>query len=350
VIANSQLPRQRRPSGSGHPRKAAMCLLAFAFALSALPAQAAAVERPGLWLTTLEPIWRDIRAWPKNDYPELGKSAAAWSAVLRRLSVFQFSEKYAVHGDAEELRALIMLLNDNHVEVAVQGIPLIATKQCGLGVESYGTRDETLVAVKRLQSLDATVKYIVFDEPLFYGHFFGGGRTTVGCRLSVTAVVDQIIDRETSLRAAAPGVRIGDVEPFGLTDVSAGDWIAAYQDWLTLYREKAGHDWDFVQADIVWTRANWREQFFPALKAIQSAKLIWAPMYTADARASFNADWASQISRAYRQFEGDLGVHPPQAVIASWTDFPRANLPETEAATLTGAALGYLRYRDAASK
>ena len=349
MFANSQITRQARTPSSRHPR-AAIGLLAFALILCAAPAHTAAVDRPGLWLTTLEPIWREIRAWPKSDYRELGQDAAAWSSVLRRLSVFQFSEKYAVHGDAEELGALIALLGENHVEIAVQGIPLIATKHCGLGVESFGTKDETLIAVKRLQSLGATVKYIVFDEPLFYGHFFGGGRTTVGCRLPVSTVVDQVVDRETSLRAAAPGVRIGDVEPFGLTDVSAGDWIAGYQEWLALYREKAGHDWDFVQADIVWTRANWREQFFPVLKAIQSAKLIWGAMYTADARASSNADWASQISKAYHQFEGDLGVHPPQPIIASWTDYPRANLPETDAASLTGAALGYLRYRDAAPK
>jgi hypothetical protein len=350
VVASSQIPRQARPPGSRHPRNTAISLLAFALTLSLTPAHAATVDRPGLWLTTLEPIWRHIRAWPTSDYRELGKNPAAWSNVLRRLSVFQFSEKYAVHGDAEELRTLIALLGENRVEVAVQGIPLVATKQCGLGVESFGTKDETLIAVTRLHSLGATVKYIAFDEPLFYGHFFGGGRTTVGCRLPVPAVVSQVIDREMSLRAAAPGVRIGDVEPFGLTDVSAPEWIAAYQEWLTLYRVKAGHDWDFVQADIVWTRANWREQFFPALKAIQRAKLIWGPMYTADARAFSNADWASQISKAYHQFEGDLGVHPPQAIIASWTDYPRANLPETEAASLTGAALGYLRYRDAASK
>jgi hypothetical protein len=350
VIAKSQHPRQACAPGSGRPRNVALSLLAFALALSVAPAHAAAVERPGLWLTTLEPIWRDIRTWPTSDYRELGKNAAAWSHVLRRLSVFQFSEKYAVHGDAEELGALIALLKDNRVEVAVQGIPLIATRQCGLGVESFGTKDETLVAVKRLQSLGAAVRYIVLDEPLYYGHFFKGGRTTVACRLSLSAVLDQVIDRERSLRAAAPGVRIGDVEPFGLTDVSARDWVAAYQQWLTLYREKAGHAWDFAQADIVWTRANWREQFFPALKAIQSAGVIWAPMYTADARATSNADWASQISKAYHQFEGDLGVHPPQAVIASWTDYPRANLPETEAASLTGAALNYLRYRDGASK
>ena len=66
-------------------------------------------------------------------------------------------------------------------------------------------------------------------------------------------------------------------------------------------------------------------------------------MYTASAPASSNLDWAGQISADYRLLEGELGVRPPQAVIASWTDYPRAILPETEAATLTGAALEYLR-------
>ena len=314
------------------------------------PSQAASLDRPGLWLTTLEPVWRDIRGWPASDYRDLGSHSAAWSDVLRRLSVFQFSEKYAVHGDAEELGALIALLAKNQIEIAVQGIPLIATRACGLGVESFGTKDETLIAVRRLQSLGANVKYIVFDEPLYYGHFFGGGRTTVGCRLPVRTVVDQVVERERMLRQAAPGVRIGDVEPFGLKDVATKEWVAAYQEWLGDYRDHAGHNWDFVQADIVWARANWREQFLPALKSIESAGLDWGAMYTADARATTNAAWAAQISAAYRAFESDLGIHPPQAVIASWTDYPRAILPETQPASLTGAALGYLHFRDAASK
>ena len=344
----AQIAREGRPFRAWR-KSAAICVLAFVVQSSFGPAHAATVVRPGLWLTTLEPIWRDIRAWPKSDYGELGKPTAPWSNVLRRLSVFQFSEKYAVHGDADELGALISLLRRNQVDIAVQGIPLIATKQCGLGVESFGTKDETLIAVKRLQSLGARVKYIVFDEPLYYGHFSRGARTTVGCRLPLSEVVEQVAEREGPLRAAAPGVQIGDVEPFGLKDVAADDWTAAYRNWLSLYRERTGHNWDFVQADIVWSRPNWREQFLPALKAIRSAGLIWGAMYTADARASSNADWASQISTAYRQLEGELKIHPPQAVIASWADYPRANLPETEAASLTGAALGYLRYRDKAS-
>ena len=311
---------------------------------------AASPDRPGLWLTTLEPIWRDIRHWPASDYRRLGQDGAAWSTVLRRLSVFQFSEKYAVHGDAKELGDLISLLAQNNVAVAVQGIPLIATKACGLGVESFGTSDETLIAVRRLQSLGAHVEYIVFDEPLYYGHFFPGARTTVGCRLPIGVVVDQVVDRERALRQAAPGVRIGDVEPFGLKDVATNEWTTAYREWLERYRDRAGHDWDFVQADIVWTRPNWREQFLPALETIRSAHLQWGAMYTADARVSTNIEWAQQISAAYRQLEGELAIHPPQPVIASWTDFPRANLPETEPASLTGAALGYFAFRDQASK
>jgi hypothetical protein len=318
--------------------------------VAAAPAGAAQPARPGLWLTTLEPVWRNIRHWPASDYGELGRDGAAWSTVLSRLSVFQVSEKYAVHGDADELRALIALLAKNQVALAVQGIPLIASRACGLGVESFGTRDETLIAVKRLQSLGGSVQYIVFDEPLFYGHFFAGGRTTVGCQLPVSEVVAQVVEREGPLREAAPGVKIGDVEPFGLTDVSVAAWTAGYQEWLSLYRQRAGHDWDFVQADIVWTRGNWRAQFFPALKAIEAAGLAWAPMYTADAPATSNADWAAQVAAAYREFEGDLGVHPPQAVIASWTDYPRTNLPETQPASLAGAALDYLRFRDASPK
>ena len=331
-------------------RNAALCLLAFAAPLSPKCVQATSAARPGLWLTTLEPIWRDIRAWPQSDYGQLGADAAAWSHVLRGLSVFQFSEKYAVHGESRELAALIALFRKSNVQIAVQGIALIASRQCGLGVESFGTKDETVIAVRRLESLGAKVDYIVFDEPLYYGHFFRGGRKSIGCRLPISKIVDEVLEREGSLRAEAPGVRIGDVEPFGLQDVATDDWTVGYQEWLSLYRERTGRNWDFAQADIVWSRPNWRDQFLPALKAIQDAGIAWGAMYTASAPAYSNLDWAAQISADYRLLEGELAVRPPQAVIASWTDYPRAILPETEAATLTGAALGYLLYREKAAK
>jgi hypothetical protein len=309
-------------------------------------AQAAGDKPPALWLTTMEPIWRDIRSWPPSDYAKLGEDSAAWSQVLARLAVFQFSEKYAVHGDLNEIKALIARLHANRVAIALQGIPLVATKQCGLGVESFGTKEETLIAARRLQSAGADIKYIVFDEPLYYGHFFRGGKTTIGCRLSLPELLDQIFEREQALRTAAPGVKIGDVEPFGLADVATDEWTSTYRAWLAAYRQRNGRDWDFVQADVVWNRANWSEQLLPSLKAIQDFGIEWGVMYTAAARSSSDADWSSQIASAYHRFEGDLGVRPPQTVIASWTDYPRANLPETNAETLTGAAMNYLRYRD----
>lgn len=344
-----QIPPVKRRSPHRFPVLILSCLLV-GLRLSLGMAQAAEAKQPMLWLMTMEPIWRDILHWPPSDYVKLGQDGAAWSHVLHRLAVFQFTEKYAVHGDLDEIKALIAQLHANHVDIALQGIPLVATTRCGLGVESFGTKEETLVAAKRLQTAGADLKYIVFDEPLYFGHFFRGGRNTVGCQLSLSDVLGQIGEREQALRAAIPGIRIGDVEPFGLADVGTSDWTSAYQTWLTAYRQANGHSWDLVQADIVWNRPNWREQFLPALKAIKDSGAPWGVMYTAAAHATSNSDWASQVSRDYHSLEGEMGVRPPQAVIASWTDYPRADLPETDSNTLTGAAFNYLKYRDATAK
>ena len=335
---------KRRLRG-GLRHASAFCSLFLALQ-SAFGTEAKDVNQPALWLTTMEPIWRDIRSWPQSDYPKLSKDGAAWSNVLRRLAVFQFTEKYAVHGDLDEIKAIIALLHSNHVDVALQGIPLVATKQCGLGVESFGTKEETLVAARRLQSAGANLKYIVFDEPLYYGHFFRGGRATIGCQLPLSELLRQIAEREEPLRSLIPGVKIGDIEPFGLADVGTNEWTSAYRTWLTAYRERNGRNWDFAQADIVWNRLNWREQFLPAVKMVQDSGMPWGVMYTADWPTSSNSDWASQVARDYHLLEGEMGVRPPQVVIASWTDYPRSNLPETNPDTLTGAALDYLKYHD----
>ena len=304
----------------------------------AAPARA---ERPQLWMNVMEPVWRDIKGWPPSDFARLA-AEDQWPGVLAGLGVFQFTEKYAAHGDPAELGALLALLKRHHVRIAIQGIALLATTGCGLGIEGYGTADETLVSARRLAQLGGQVDAVVFDEPLYFGHFFTGRGPRHGCQLPVAEIARQLAQRAQALRAAFPGLQVGDVEPFGLTDVTPSAWQDAYTQFLD--SSLPDHALDFVQADIVWERAGWRQQFLASLAQVTRHKLLYGVLVTASPPASSNAAWASEVAANLRQFEA-LGTPPPQQVVfASWTDYPRALLPERDPATMTAALLAYLAH------
>jgi hypothetical protein len=291
----------------------------------------------------MEPVWRTIYGWPSSDYPDLARHPERWAEVLKALKVFQFTSKFALQGDAAQIRPLLQVLKAHRVKIALAGAPLVATTACGLGVESFGTPDETLLAAKRLASLGAAPDIVAFDEPLYYGHFFRAGATTKGCRLGVAQVVDEIAARERMLLQAFPGLEIGDVEPYGLDDVTPSDWTKAYGEFLARHREKTGHDWGFVQVDVTWARPDWRPQLLPDLRVWKARSIPWGVMYTAPAGVPDDAAWSRAVGEAATAFQQRLGLRPDQVVIASWTDHPRRLLPEQDPTTMTGAALTFLQ-------
>jgi len=305
----------------------------------------ARADGPDLWMGVMEPIWRGIKGWPPSDFSSISNSGTDWQSVLSSLRVFQFSEKYAARGDLQELTSTIKILQSHSVNIGILGVALTATTKCGLGVEGFGTEDETARAGARLRQAGANVSYITFDEPLYFGHFFKGGKHTTGCQLSIPGMLAQIAQREKLLRGVFPGVKIGDVEPFGLNDVTPEQWAATYAAWLGAYRGSARHDWDYIQADIVWTRPSWKPSFLGALKSISDRHIPLGVYYTGSAADVTDAMWAASVEHDFRQLEGDMHIIPQQAIIASWTDHPRRLFPETDSTTMTGVALQYYRWQ-----
>jgi hypothetical protein len=298
---------------------------------------------PKVWIFIMEPVWRDINKWPPSDFARLADETL-WSTVLDNIDVFQFSEKYAAHADISELKALVSLFNRHGVQIAVQGVALVANQRCGLGVEGYGTEDETRFAAHRLEEAGAKVSYIVFDEPLLFGHFFRG-KIVKGCQLGIVDILKQVVDRENSLRAAFPGVLIGDSEPFGLNGISTEVWRQAYKEWLLGYKWSTGHEWDFIQADIVWSNPNWKDQLTAILPEFTARSIPFGVFYTGIPSDRNDSDWSSTILANIESFHKSFKLVTQQAIFASWTDIPRRALPETNPDTVTGTILRYLQRR-----
>ena len=299
---------------------------------------------PQIWLTIIEPVWRGLRGWPPSDFSALVHESE-WPRVVSSADVFLFTEKYAAHGDPTELGPLIELLAKHDVKIGLQGIPVIATRQCGLGIESYGTATETTISGRRLQSLGAKVSYIVMDEPLFYGHWFKENSHGPGCKLSVEDLAKQVAERVADWNQAFPGVSIGDVEPLGVgLDPSSG-WTATLAQWLDAYHRRSGQNLAFIQFDMLWKHNLWREQLKEAASLAQKQLIPFGVYYTGSISDHSDSEWSAEVAFNYDQVENELNIRPQQVVFASWTDYPRRVLPETNTSTFTGAALSYIQRR-----
>ena len=298
-------------------------------------------SEPAVWIYVMEPIWRELYHWPPNDYSAL-QHQENWTAVLKGISAFEFTEKFAAHAEMSELLALTAVLKKNRIMIALQGVPLVAHKSCGLGMESYGTSDETLRTAQRLTSAGIKVNYIVFDEPLLYGHFANGHGSAVGCHLSIQGVADEVMRQVKVLRSSLSDVKIGEVEPVGLKNISSLDWSAALSSYFVTIRRVQEKAIDFFQFDVVWADHGWCPQLAFASSIVASAKLPFGIIFSGHPADHDDAEWTSTIKNDEIALKNCLPLPPSQVIFGSWTDIPRRLVPENNPNTVMGAVLRYL--------
>ena len=80
--------------------------------------------------------------------------------VLRDLAAPDFQAA----NTAADLALNFTDLRRRNIALAVQGTPLIASAECGLGIEGHGPAHDMLAVALRLRKLGANLDYVVFDE------------------------------------------------------------------------------------------------------------------------------------------------------------------------------------------
>ena len=208
-------------------------------------------EARQIWLTPLDPVWRSIRNWPANDFMELFEDNAPWQQTASVISGFEISKRFVLEAPDHDLLRVITGLRRRNIALAVQGTPLIASAACGLGVEGHGPPHDMLVVAQRLHRAGADLRYVIFDEPLYYGHEFDGAPGVRPCHAPIGIMAEQAAAKIAELRRIFPGVEVGAVEPFGIPRVDQSVWAADLEEWLKAYALAAGAPLAFLRADVV---------------------------------------------------------------------------------------------------
>ena len=293
------------------------------------------VSAQQIWLTPLDPVWRQVRNWPPNDFMELFENNSPWQKAASVVAGFEVSKRFVLEAPDHDLLRVITGLRRRNIALGVQGTPLVASAECGLGIEGHGPPHDMLAVAQRLRRLGADLRYVIFDEPLYYGHEFNSTPELRACHAPIRIMAEQAAAKIAELRRVFPAVQVGGVEPFGIPRLDQRAWAAELEEWLKAYAAASGAPLAFLRADIVWRHPNWRAQFEYAVSLLHSLKIPLGVIYNGSPEIQNDEEWTQTALQNAMTIECDLHVRPDQVVFQSWTDHPRRNLPETQPGTLT---------------
>jgi hypothetical protein len=346
--------RSRTTNGAVHPRVLQAPILtawrrnifAIFCATVLVTSVSHAAQGAKLWMSVLEPQWRRVLGWPAADFDDLFVPNAQWRAVAGSISVLNLSLRFVLTAPDQELQLVLAGLKSRKIELSIQAQPLTETEQCGIATESFGPPDEMAAAAKRLKEFGADLRYVVMDEPFYFGHEFPGTPQQIPCHYSLEQLGEQAAHKMAPLLEAFPCVVVGDIEPFGAGgSMSADTWAQQIILWHQQFRLKSRVAVRFLDADIIWETPGSAEQVAKALPTLKAHGLSTGVIYHGFPSAKSNDEWYRQALGEIQSFENHLGASPDRVSIESWNDFPRNLLPETQEATLTNLILVYLKDR-----
>ena len=132
-------------------------------------------ERPLIFFGPLPPPDGSL------DFMSLFTEDASWTEAAQHVQVFNLYGGWVAHfpwepdeATDDELQQIIADLNRRGIAIGFEAGPLVATDECGRGIEGFFGPEEGLRIVNRLKQFGATVRYVSLDEPFAFGHIYDG--------------------------------------------------------------------------------------------------------------------------------------------------------------------------------
>jgi hypothetical protein len=288
---------------------------------------------PLVWFAPLPPLG-DRTDLPfadgSLDYFDLFAPGASWDKAASSVGVFKiYSSWVDNYATDEQLRNLVEGTQRRRQALALEIGGLTTSSGCGSGVEGF---DASLQTLDRIRAAGGTVSLVAFDEAYAFGHAYSGPNA---CRWSVERVAAEAATYTRQLRAAWPGIRVGDIEPLWseITPGQLGDWMDAFE-------AAAGAPLDFLHLDADWNLPGWAARAAAAARGARS-RGIPAGMIYDGGDAGTDVAWIRAAREHADAFEAALGGPPDQVVFQSWMDHPDHVLPDSDPATFTGLIRQY---------
>ena len=269
---------------------------------------------------------------------------APWINAAKRVHVFNLNGGWVAHFSWEpdeatddELRQIITDLNQRGIAIEFEASPLVATDECGRGIEGFFGPEEGLRIVSRLKQMGATVSYVSLDEPFAFGHIYDGPNA---CRWPPEKIAQQVHDYIMVIKSAYPHAIIGDNEPLW-AGVENGELV----EWLDTYKAVTGTNLPFIHLDLDFSRVDWPVEAKQLEDAARARGIEFGIFYFGDSGDASDAEWLNKAFERARMYELIVGGKPDHVIFQSWHDRPDFLLPETNPDTFTAMINRYFRTR-----
>ena len=282
------------------------------------------------------------------DFMDLFTENAPWNKAAQHIQVLSLSGGWVVHfpwepeeATEEELRAIISEVNRRGLALGFEASPLVATEECGQGVEGFFGPEEGLRIVQTLKQLDANVSFVSLDEPFAFGHIYDGPQA---CHWTPEKIARQVDSYIKVIKSVYPEAVIGDIEPLWL-----GVDVQELVNWLDIYKAVTGSNFPSIDLDLDYARADWSTAAKQLEDAARARGIEFGIFYIGDAGDTTDEEWLNKAFERARQYELVAGGKPDRVKFQSWHDHPNYVLPETKPDTFTALINSYSRPRTALS-
>lgn len=278
------------------------------------------------------------------DFMDLFIENAAWLQAAEQVHVFSLYGGWVAHfpwepaeATEDELRQIVADLNQRGMAIGFEASPLVATDECGRGIEGFFGPEEGLKIASILKKLGATVSFVTLDEPFAFGHIYDGPNA---CQWSAEKIARQVQDYVTAIHSIFPEAIIGDVEPLW-----AGVDVNKLVEWLDVYKTVTGSNLPFIHLDLDFSRSDWPAAAKLLEEAARARGIEFGIIYMGDAGDTTDAIWLNKAFERARVYELLAGGKPDHIKFQSWHDRPDYLLPESNPDTFTALINNYFRPR-----
>jgi len=291
----------------------------------------AGAAAPELWISRL------ASPYPLADSGDMFNPDADWKTVASHTGAVQFPPGVISNGKDDDLRRAFRNLTERRIGLALEFRVLVRTDQCPQMTKGYSNPGELEKILERIHRLGGDLKYVVMDDPFFFGHRFSGPGA---CLEPPAKLAQQIAERIKLVRTYFPRAQIGTAD---LVDESRS-WIDELVEWTDVYQQVTGEPLAFFHADVAWSHAAIRN-LAPLARALKARHIPFGIIYNADDGAHSDETWIDSTRQHIAEIESTLRIRPDAAIFRSWAPYPSRLLPETQPGTLTNLAFQYLLSR-----
>jgi hypothetical protein len=254
----------------------------------------------------------------------------AWPQAASKVRVFILSTQFVRRSSDKELAWVLDGVRREGFLIGVAGeINIRGPTGCGFGVNGYSDPSAMNNVGARLRRFGANLSFMAMDEPLWYGHMYGGPGA---CHDPIDVLAGKAAQQARALQRWFPNVEIGDIEPINrLTNPS---WMDVLGRWMSAYEAATGKPLAFIDADLVW-QADWRPQLRAMRSLAHSRGARFGVIFDGDARDETDSEWTAHAAERFGAVVSDPQSSPDDEIIWSWQARPAAVLPESTDGTLT---------------